>query len=273
MGEYDEFGAAEREGWSNPQIAERYVAEFATAADQAMAGLVAALPLEAGQSVLDLCCGQGTMSAVLSQRGFRVTGLDISASMLAIARRQAPQVDFQEGDAQNLPFHDASFDAVVSNMGIMHLPDQPRALAEARRVLRPGGILAITAWCGPDVSASFRIALQAIQAHGDPSVSAPPQPDFFQFARREGAEDMLGEAGFELVAHEIIECAWQLAHAWELFEIYAEATVRMRMIISLQPKDATAAIRQAMTQAVERDHAAEGGYRVPIPAALVIARA
>ena len=272
MGEFEEFGVAERAGWSNGDVAAKYVAHFADAADQAMAGMIAAVSPEKGREVLDLCCGHGAMTAALDMRECRVTGLDFSSAMLAHAAKAAPGAQFKEADAQDLPFDDACFDAVLCNCGIMHLPDQARALAEARRVLRADGVLAMTAWFGPDVSPSFRIAFGAMKAHADPSASAPPQPDFFQFARREVAEEMLGEAGFAAVTLDTIDCVWHLDTPDQLFKIYAEATVRMAMLLSAQPDSAVAAIRQAMTDAVARDHAVDGGYRVPIPAALVIAR-
>ena len=273
MGEFEEFGAAERAGWTDSDVAAQYVAHFTDAADQAMEGMIAAASPKSGQEVLDLCCGHGAMTSALCARGCNVTGLDFSSAMLEHAARRAPGARFREGDAQDLPFDDANFDIILSTCGIMHLPDQPRALAEVRRVLRPKGIFAMTVWFGPDVSPSFRIAFGAMKAHADPSVSAPPQPDFFQFARRDVAEEMFGEAGLHIVKHDTIDCVWHLDTPEQLFKIYSEGTVRMAMLLSAQPVSAVKAIRQAMTDAVARDHAVDGGYRVQIPAALVIARA
>ena len=272
MGEYKEFGATERAGWTDRDVAARYIAQFTDAADQAMAGMIAAVAPISGQQVLDLCCGHGAMTSALCERGCNVTGLDFSSAMLTHAERRAPKAQFREGDAQDLPFDDASFDVVLSNCGIMHLPDQPRALSEVRRVLRSKGVFAMTAWCGPDVSPSFRIAFGAMKAHADPSVSAPPQPDFFQFARRDVAKEMLEEAGLQVLSHDTIDCLWHLDTANQLFKIYSEATVRMAMLLSAQPASAVEAIRQAMTEAVARNHAVDGGYRVRIPATLVIAK-
>ena len=273
MGEFEEFGAAERAGWTSHDVSENYVAQFTDAADQAMQGMVTAVSPDRGNRVLDLCCGHGAMTAALCARGCDVTGLDFSSEMLAHAARNAPDAHLIEGDAQDLPFDDASFDVILSNCGIMHVPDQPRALSEARRVLRPNGTFAMTVWFGPDVSPSFRIAFGAIKAHADPSVGAPPQPDFFQFGRRDVVEDVLTAAGFHDVVHDTIDCVWHLDAPEQLFKIYSEATVRMAMLLSAQPASAVEAIRTSMTEAVAQDHATDEGYRVPIPAALVIARA
>ena len=130
----------------------------------------------------------------------------------------------------------------------------------------------MTAWFGTDVSPSFRIALGAMKKHADPSVSAPSQPDFFQFARLEVAEEMLAKAGFHDVALDTIDCVWRLDSPGQLFTIYAEATVRMAMLLSAQPAMSVEAIRQTMTAAVAREYSVDGAYRVPIPAALVTAR-
>src|SRR5271169_6643491 len=151
------FGDMERSGWSNASRASGYVELFASASDQAIGSLLDATGAHSGLKTLDLCCGQGNVSEGLLRRGCEVVGIDFSPAMLAYARKRAPTAIFIEADAQNLPFDDAEFDVVVSNLGVCHVPDQPRALAEARRVLRPGGRFAMTVWCGPDVSPSFEV--------------------------------------------------------------------------------------------------------------------
>lgn len=271
MGEYVEFGRAERIGWAEQTVADKYIMHFADVTDEGMMGMVSAVSPKPEQEVLDLCCGHGAMTSLLQERGCQVTGLDFSAAMLSRARQRAPNAQFEEGDAQDLPFADASFDLVMCNFGIMHLPDQPRALSEVRRVLRHNGTFAMTAWFGPDVSPSFQIAFGAMKAHADPSMTAPPQPDFFQFARRDIAEQMLKEAGLRLVKHDKIDCIWQLETPEQLFMIYSEATVRMAMLLSAQTPSTVAAIQKTMTEVVAKDHAVNGGYRVPIPAALIVA--
>ena len=176
-------------------------------------------------------------------------------------------------DAQSLPFGDQSFDAVLCNCGIMRLPDQPKALAEARRVLKPGGTFGMTAWVGPDASPSFKIAFGALMAHADPSKGAPSQPDFFQFARQDTARELLENAGFVDVKQGTIDCVWNLDTADQLFRIYSEATVRMAMLLAAQSKQIVEAIRSAMAKMVEESHKSDVGFKVPVPAALITAKA
>lgn len=99
-----------------------------------------------GQQVLDVACGTGVLACAAAQRvgpTGAVVGLDVNPQMLAVARRQPAQVEWVEGRAEALPFSDRRFDAVVSQFGFMFFDDRVAALREMRRVLRPGGRLAV----------------------------------------------------------------------------------------------------------------------------------
>jgi demethylmenaquinone methyltransferase/2-methoxy-6-polyprenyl-1,4-benzoquinol methylase len=96
-----------------------------------------------GDRVLDACCGTGDLAIAAARGGAEVTGVDFSARMLERARRKLQSVTWVEGDALALPFDDSSFDAATVGFGVRNVADLGRALAELRRVLRPGGGLAI----------------------------------------------------------------------------------------------------------------------------------
>ena len=192
--------------------------------------------------------------------------------MLTFARGRVPSAIFIEGDAQKLPFDDSQFDVVVSNLGVCHVPDQPRALSEVRRVLRPNGRFAMTVWCGPDVSPCFEIVYDAIKTHGSAEVSAPPGPDFHQFAKWKIAEKFLLEAGFNSIDLEIIDCAWDLETPEALSEIYEKGTVRAAM---LTRQTTIIKISLRSDRRWPRRYESRFGFgdrwRVPVPAALVSA--
>jgi demethylmenaquinone methyltransferase/2-methoxy-6-polyprenyl-1,4-benzoquinol methylase len=106
--------------------------------DEAAAAVV--LP---GDRVLDACCGTGDLAIAAAKAGGKVTGLDFSEPMLARAREKNPDIEWVSGDALALPFADKSFDAATVGFGARNLADIDRGLAELRRVLKPGGRLAI----------------------------------------------------------------------------------------------------------------------------------
>jgi ubiquinone/menaquinone biosynthesis C-methylase UbiE len=99
-----------------------------------------------GQRVLDVACGTGALTVAAADRveaGGAVLGLDANSEMLAVARRKRADIEWRDGRAESLPFADASFDAVVSQFGLMFFDDHAAALREMKRVLRPGGRLAV----------------------------------------------------------------------------------------------------------------------------------
>ena len=111
--------------------------------DQRWRRATVAAVVEPGDRVLDACCGTGDLAVAVSRAGARVTGLDFSERMLERARGKSAEVEWVQGDAQQLPFEDASFDAATVGFGVRNLEDLERGLAELRRILRPGGRLAI----------------------------------------------------------------------------------------------------------------------------------
>jgi len=96
-----------------------------------------------GDRVLDACCGTGDLAVAAARAGGNVTGVDFSRPMLERARRKAPEIEWIEGDVLALPFAEGSFDAATVGFGVRNLSELDRGLRELRRVLRPGGRVAI----------------------------------------------------------------------------------------------------------------------------------
>lgn len=112
-----------------------------------------------GSRVLDVATGTGDLAVALAARGADVTGMDFSPGMLELARRKAPALAFEEGDALALTHPDASFDAATVGFGARNFADLDRGLAEMARVVRPGGrvvVLEITTPQKPPLSWFFR---------------------------------------------------------------------------------------------------------------------
>ena len=133
---------------------DRYVREQPIYRDVVMPGMLELVGEVAGQRVLDLACGQGWLARVLAQSGARVTGMDLSTELLALARRYEDEeplgVRYVQDDAQTLAaFESGTFDGVICTLALMDIPDYEAALRAARRVLAPGGwlVLALTHPC------------------------------------------------------------------------------------------------------------------------------
>jgi SAM-dependent methyltransferase len=108
------------------------------------------LAVPAGASLLDVACGSGQLALLAARRGARVTGVDIALNAILIARDRARtenlDAKFDEGDAESLPYGDASFDVVTSLFGAMFAPQPDLVARELLRVCRSGGLIAMANW-------------------------------------------------------------------------------------------------------------------------------
>ncbi len=160
--------------------------------------LADAADLRAGSRVLDVAGGSGNTALAAARSGARVTSLDYVPSLLERAARRAAAeglaVETVEGDAQALPFPDASFDAAISAVGVMFAPDQPRAARELLRVVRPGGTIALASWT-PD--GFIGELLRTVGAHVPPPAGLAPPTRWGDEAR---VRDLLGDGVTELRA-------------------------------------------------------------------------
>ena len=127
--------------------------------DRTWRRLAAEAAVRPGDRVLDACCGTGDLAIADLAAGGRVTGIDFSARMLERARRKSSAVEWVQGDLLALPFSGASFDAATVGFGVRNLDDLEGGLRELRRVLRPGGRLAILEITTPEGSLApfFRV--------------------------------------------------------------------------------------------------------------------
>src|SRR6266404_890096 len=140
----DAFTEFEHEGWE--RVAGKYDSTWSTSTRQFIGPLLDAADVREGISVLDVGCGPGYVSAAATERGAAAVGVDFAGEMVGIARQMFPDIEFREGDAQNLAFSDETFDRVLANFALLHLTSPERACEEACRVLKPGGTFGFTTW-------------------------------------------------------------------------------------------------------------------------------
>lgn len=141
---FAEFKNRQREMWST-------FAPTAMFTTPVAGHLVRFAQVEQGESVLDVGTGTGVVAVTAARRGARVTGLDLTPELIEAAGENATiagleDIVWTEGDAENLPYADASFDVVLSQFGHMFAPRPEVAIAEMRRVLKPGGRIAFATW-------------------------------------------------------------------------------------------------------------------------------
>lgn len=269
----DTFAALEKREWAKTDLAQSYAKVFAKAADMVVPSLVAAVGAGPDISVLDLCCGQGNVAAGLVKAGARVTGLDFSPAMLEMARSAVPEAQFVEGDAMSLNFDDETFDAVTIGFGMPHVPDPPTVVAEARRVLRPGGRLAFSVWCGPEVDTALGYVFGAIGQHGAPDIALPPGPGANDYADPTIAYPVLEKAGFTECRQSTVASRWQVDDPGAPYDFFLEGTARGGALLRPQPSANAAAIRAAVVSKVLEKHGSGPVWDVPIPAVVTEATA
>ncbi|HVI07813.1 MAG TPA: class I SAM-dependent methyltransferase [Candidatus Binatia bacterium] len=150
--------------------------QIATFTAQVAADFVHNIGIPPGARVLDVACGTGNTAIPAARRGAAVTGCDIAPNLLAQARLRATgenlDIRFEEGDAEDLPFPDSSFDVVISMFGAMFAPRPERVASELLRVCKPGGFVAMANWTPTGfVGKSFQITSR--QLPPPPGLPAP----------------------------------------------------------------------------------------------------
>jgi len=259
------FRTFDHAGWES--VPQRYHEAWGNLTTQTIPALLDAVRAESGVKLLDIASGPGYVAAAAAKRGATVTGVDFSAAMVAQAQRNYPDIEFREGDAEQLPFEDGVFEAAVMNFGILHLARPEQALLEACRVLRTGGWFAFTAWAKPDETVGFKIVLRAIEQHGRLNVSLPEGPPFFRFSDPDECARSLLVAGFTSAKVIKVRQIWRLPAGDGLFEAMKESTVRTAGLLREQKPEALIQIRDAIRKETE-PYQKGAVVELPMPAIL-----
>jgi SAM-dependent methyltransferase len=259
------FHDFEQQGWE--RAADRYGDAFGSVTSQTIPALLGAAGVRPGTRVLDVASGPGYVAAAAADLGASPVGVDFSSEMVALATRRYPAIEFREGDAEALPFADATFDAVAINFGVLHLARPDMALTEARRVLKPGGRGAFTVWATPDISVGFGIVLKAIETHGRMDVSLPAGPPFFRFSDAAESARSMTAAGFVEPRVQTVPLVWRLDSADALCDAFLHGAVRTAALLRAQTPDALANIMHAIVEGAERYRR---GNAIELPMAAVL---
>lgn len=211
-----------------------------------------------GAEVLDVAAGAGNASILAAEGGAKVTGLDLVPELLEAAQGAAEkagvEVTWIEGDAEELPFEDESFDVVLSTVGIMFAPDHQAAAREAARVLRPGGRLGIASWTPAGGIGRF---FKAVGSH------MPKPPEGFQppplWGTAEHVTSLFEGTGVTLSfeEHAVVFDYDSAEEAVTAFETLYGPTIRAKGV--LEPEGKWDALRSDLLKVFEEGMAATGG--------------
>jgi SAM-dependent methyltransferase len=257
------FARLERDAWIDPGVAAAYAELWREFVEPAVPRLLDAAQVGSGDRLLDVAAGPGPVTRAVLARGARPIAVDFSRPML---RSIGPIVPRVQGDAGRLPLRDASVDRVVSNLGLLHFPDPPRALAEAARVVRPGGVVAFSVW-GSD-AAALRIVPAALTVLGLGSPS-PRAPGFFLFGEPGVFETAMEAAGLVPLPTERIAWSGTVRGVDAFWRMFRSGSARTRASILALSESDQAKLHEEIVRRLEPFRTAEG---LAFPTTVVVGR-
>jgi SAM-dependent methyltransferase len=208
--------------------------------------VVRAARIRADERVLDVACGTGNTALAAAARGASVTGVDLTPELLAVARKRAADegldgIEWKEGDAENLPFPDASFDVVVSSCGLMFAPDQQKVADEVARVTKRAGRIAIQAWT-PDSGVGRMFAVTGRYVAPPPGIASP-----FQWGDEAKVKALFGSS-FRDYRFERYDCPEYTDTPEKLAELFIERYGPTNRAYGSLPADKAAAFRKDLIE-------------------------
>ena len=223
-----------------------------------------------GDTVLELAAGIGDTgfeaAEIIGERG-RLLTTDFSPAMLAAARRRGAElgvenVEYREIDAQRIDLDDDSVDGVLCRLGYMLMPDPAAALAETRRVLRPGGRVALAVWGAMEQNPFFTVVAISLVQLGHMPPPEPPGPPVFSMASAERTTALLEGAGFSNVRTEAVPVLFEVPDVEEYLSVTSDTGGPIALVLQGLSETDREALKANVEGALAR-FATEDGYRIP----------
>ena len=263
---------AETQNWNiTPDQAEAYEAYFVPAIFAQWPEQICQLAqIQSGEEVLDIGCGTGILARTVADRVAprgSVAGIDINEGMLRVARRLNPNILWRQSDAADLPFSDNMFDVVVSQFAFMILRDRAAVLTGIKRVLRPGGRIAIAVWAPIERSRAYVHLAESLQKHvGDEAAERLRSP--FKL----GDPDEL-RAMFNSVYIRNLRIALKKGTArYPSIEEFVEIEIKNSSINELINEDQYACVEDDARRLLDQYRESSGEIVIPLDAHIAVAK-
>ena len=214
-----------------------------------------ALEVQTGSEHLDAGCGAGLAAATAGARGANVSGFDATEALLEIARERLPEGDFRQGDLEEFPFEDDRFDTVAGFNAFQFAGNHRAGLEEARRVLKPGGLVAVAIWARREQNEAGEVFAALVQF-------VPPAPPGavgpFALSDPGKLEAVVEQAGLETREVTEFPSVWSWATVDECVRSFTAVASGKRAIDAAGRE----AVEAALTEAVEPHRDADGTVRL-----------
>ena len=261
------FKQTQRKIWSSGDYP-----DIARLIESAAEHLVRSADVQPGHDVLDVATGSGNVALLAARQGANVTGLDITPELFEAARRRAAEagveIEWVEGDAEELPWEQGSFDRALSAFGTMFAPRQERAAAELVRVTKPGGVVAVAAWTPEGTNGQM---FRTVASHMPPPPAELKPPSLW--GDEEHIRSLFEPLGVELEFERgQVDFADDSVEKWL---VYGEEKLGPMVMAraALEPQGKWDALRSDLAALYERENkATDGSFRVEPEYLVTIAR-
>lgn len=243
----------ELETWT--RCAPEYLDGFAGMTRETLPMLMEATRMEAGHAVLDVGSGPGHICGALSRMGCSATGIDFSSAMVKVAEEKYPDARFYQGNAEELPFKDGSFDSAVSNFVVHHLARPEAVFREVSRTLKDDGKFAYAVFADPASQSSVAGFFQAVEKYHD--VADLPHGPLFGVTDLDVHKKMLEAGGFRDPEFAFQPIVWKTETPQNVFSSFADWGNLAAMADDVREKI------EEMTLESYEAYRVDGGYEFP----------
>ncbi len=241
--------------------------------------MLEAIAPQPGQTILELAAGPGDtglLAAEIVRPGGTLISSDFAEPMLDVARQRAAalgidNVEFRVIDAESIDLDTASVDAVLCRWGYMLMADPGAALGETRRVLRPGGRLALAAWDAAEHNAWARVPSTALVELGLAQPPPPDAPSMFAFSVPGRIEQLLGDAGFTDARLDAVELEADYEDLDTYLSVTTDCSRPFADALAALDDSTRAKVRDAIEDGLAPFREPDGGYRIPARCLVAVA--